>query len=206
MAGPWLGRFEPLEPRQMLDGEGLAGQYYDAADLTALKATRVDATVNFDWGTTSPATGVANTTYSVRWSGAVVPQFSEMHTFTVTADDGVRLWVDNELIVTNWVNQDAKEVTGQIALRAGMAVPITLEYFQNTGTASVKLEWSSPSLPQQVIPQSRLNATAAADNRGTALQETWTGVAGGKVTDLTGSTAYAGAPAYRQMITSLQSL
>jgi len=91
MAGPWLGRFEPLEPRQMLDGEGLTGQYYDAADLTALKATRVDATVNFDWGTTSPATGVANTTYSVRWSGAVVPQFSELHTFTVTADDGVRL-------------------------------------------------------------------------------------------------------------------
>ena len=190
----------------MLDGEGLTGQYYDAADFTTLKATRLDATVNFDWGTTSPATSVANTTYSIRWSGAVVPQFSEMHTFTVTADDGVRLWVDNELIVTNWVNQDAKVVTGQIALRAGVAVPITLEYFQNTGTASVKLEWSSPNLPLQVIPQSRLNATAAADNRGTALQETWTGVAGGKVTDLTGSTAYAGAPAYRQMITSLQSL
>gem|GEM_PF-5728274 len=206
VTGPWLGRFEPLEPRQMLDGEGLTGQYYDAADLTTLKATRVDATVNFDWGTTSPASGVANTTYSVRWSGAVVPQFSEMHTFTLTADDGVRLWVDNELIVTNWVNQDAKVVTGQVALRAGVAVPITLEYLQNTGTASVKLEWSSPSLPLQVIPQSRLNATALADNRGTALQETWTGVAGGKVTDLTGSTAYAGAPAYRQMITSLQSL
>ena len=50
MTGPWLGRFEPLEPRQMLDGEGLTGQYYDAADLTTLKATRVDATVNFDWG------------------------------------------------------------------------------------------------------------------------------------------------------------
>jgi hypothetical protein len=100
LTGSWLGRFEPLEPRQLLDGEGLTGQYYDAADLTTLKATRVDATVNFDWGTTSPASGVANTTYSVRWSGAVVPQFSEMHTFTVTADDGVRLWVDNELIVT----------------------------------------------------------------------------------------------------------
>jgi autotransporter-associated beta strand protein len=206
VTGPWLGRFEPLEPRQLLDGEGLTGQYYDAADLTTLKATRVDATVNFDWGTTSPASGVANTTYSVRWSGAVVPQFSEMHTFTVTADDGVRLWVDNELIVTSWATQDAKAVTGQIPLRAGVATPITMEYFQNTGTASVKLEWSSPSLPLQVIPQSRLNATALADNRGTALQETWTGVAGGKVTDLTGSTAYAGAPAYRQMITSLQSL
>ncbi len=206
MPGGRQARFEALETRQMLDGEGLTGQYYDSADLTALKATRVDATVNFDWGTTAPAAGVANTTYSIRWSGAVVPQFSEMYTFTVTADDGVRLWVDNELIITNWISQDAKAVAGRIALRAGVATPIVLEYFQNTGVAAVTLEWSSPSLPQQVIPQSRLNALAVADNRGTALQETWTGVGGGKVTDLTGSAAYAGAPAYRQMITSLQSL
>ena len=206
MAGPWLGRFEPLEPRQMLDGEGLTGRYYDAAEFTSLKATRVDATVDFDWGTGSPATGVAATTYSVRWTGAVVPEFSEMVTFTVTADDGVRLWVDDELIINHWVNQDAKGVSGQIALRAGVATPLTLEYFQGTGTASVRLEWSSRSMPRQVIPQARLNATVTPDNRGTALQETWTGVAGGTVADLTGSTAYAGPPAYRQMITSLQSL
>jgi len=189
-----------------MDGEGLTAQYYDAADLTSLKLTRVDPRVDFSWGTSSPAPGVATGTYSVRWSGAVVPQHSEMHTFTVTADDGVRLWVDNELIVVNWLNQDAKAVTGQIALRAGVATPITLEYYQNTGTAGVKLEWSSPSMAREVIPQARLNAETPLDNRGTALQETWTGVAGGTVADLTASTAYAGAPTYRQMITSLESL
>jgi autotransporter-associated beta strand protein len=205
-AGRGLSRFEPLEPRQMLDGEGLTGRYYDTAEFTSLKATRVDATVDFDWGTGSPATGVAATTYSVRWTGAVVPEFSEMVTFTVTADDGVRLWVDDELIINHWVNQDARGVSGQIALRAGVATPLTLEYFQSTGTASVRLEWSSRSMPRQVIPQARLNATVTPDNRGTALQETWTGVAGGTVADLTGSAAYAGPPAYRQMITSLQSL
>ncbi len=201
-----IGAVEPLEPRQMLAGEGLTGQYFDNVDLTSLKTTRVDAAVNFSWGTTSPAAGVTAGTYSARWTGAVVPAFSEMYTFTVTADDGVRLWIDDQLIITNWVNQDAKPVSGQIALRAGEAVPIKLEYYQNTGGASVRLEWSSPSTPLQVIPQTRLNAVAQADHRGTALQETWTGVAGSKVTDLTASAAYAGAPAYRQMITSLESL
>ncbi|MFM7207258.1 MAG: PA14 domain-containing protein [Planctomycetaceae bacterium] len=197
---------EPLEPRCLLAGEGLTAQYYDNADLTTLKLTRIDPQVNFAWGTAAPVAGVANTTYSVRWSGGVLPQFSEVYTFTVTADDGVRLWVDDELIITNWVNQDAKAASGQIALRAGVPVPIKLEYYQNTGTASVRLEWSSPGTPLQVIPQPRLDATATADNRGTALQETWTGVAGGKVTDLTSSAAYAGPPTFRQMITSLQSL
>jgi autotransporter-associated beta strand protein len=195
-----------LEPRRLLDGEGLTAQYYDAADLTSLKLTRLDPEVDFSWGTSSPVAGVATGSYSVRWSGAVVPRFSEMHTFTITADDGVRLWIDNELIAVNWVNQDAKAVTGQIAMRAGVATPITLEYYQNAGAASVKLEWSSPSMAREVIPQERLNASAPVDNRGTALQETWSGIAGGKVTDLTGSTGYAGAPTHRQMITSLESL
>jgi autotransporter-associated beta strand protein len=197
---------EPLESRHLLAGEGLSATYFDNTDFTASKLSRVDATVNFNWGTAAPVTGVATTTYSVRWTGAVVPQFSEFYTFTVTADDGVRLWVDNELIVTNWVNQSARAVSGQIALHAGQATPIKLEYYQNTGSASVRLEWSSPSLMREVIPQARLNAEIPIDNRGTALQETWTGIGGGKVTDLTGSAAYAGAPAYRQMITSLQSL
>ncbi|MFM8495386.1 MAG: PA14 domain-containing protein [Planctomycetia bacterium] len=196
---------ELLESRQLLAGEGLTGQYFDNADFTSSKLTRVDPIVNFTWGTAAPVTGVANTTYSVRWTGAVVPQFSELYTFTVTADDGVRLWVDNELVINNWVNQSARAVSGQIALHAGQATPIKLEYYQNTGSASVRLEWSSPSLAREVIPQARLNADIPIDNRGTALQETWTGVGGGKVTDLTGSAAYAGAPAYRQMITSLQS-
>ncbi|MCE9630049.1 MAG: cellulose binding domain-containing protein [Planctomycetia bacterium] len=201
-----LGGLEVLEDRRFLAGEGLTGQYFDNADFTTLKATRVDASIDFNWGTSTPATGVANTTYSVRWSGAVVPQFSELYTFTVTADDGVRLWVDDQLIITNWVNQSAKAVSGRIALRAGEATPIRLEYYQNTGSASAKLEWASPSTPIEGIPQQRLNAVATADNRGTALQETWLGISGGKVGDLTASAAYAGPPAYRQMITSLQSL
>ena len=206
--GPPGRGFEPLESRRVLAGEGLTARYFDNADFTsaATPVTRVDATVNFNWGTSSPVAGIANTTYSVRWTGAVVPAFSEIHTFTVTADDGVRLWVDNQLIIANWVNQSARAVSGRIALRAGQPAAIKLEYYQNTGTASVRLEWESPSLPREVIPQARLAALEPADNRGTALQETWTGVGGGKVTDLTGSTAYAGAPAYRQMITSLQSL
>ncbi|MFM8414285.1 MAG: PA14 domain-containing protein [Planctomycetota bacterium] len=206
--GPPGRGFEPLEPRRLLAGEGLTARYFDNPDFTSASTpvARVDATVNFNWGTSSPVAGIANTTYSVRWTGAVVPAFSEVYTFTVTADDGVRLWVDNELIITNWVNQSARAVSGRIALHAGQPVAIKLEYYQNTGTASVRLEWESASLPREVIPQARLNALEPADNRGTALQETWTGVSGGKVTDLTGSAAYAGAPAYRQMITSLQSL
>lgn len=206
---PQALRLERLEPRQVLAGEGLFAEYFDDAALTApARFTRTDATVNFDWGTSAPShngVSLANTTYSVRWTGAVVPEHSERYTFTVTADDGVRLWVDDQLIITNWVNQSPTAVSGQIALQAGRPAALKLEYYQNTGAASVQLAWSSPSRPLQVIPQSALNAVAEADNRGTALQETWLGVGGSTVAALT-PTLLATAPAYRQMVTSLQSL
>ena len=103
------------------------------------------------------------------------------------------------------MNQSAQAVSGQIALRAGRPAALKLEYYQNTGVARVQLAWSSPSRPLQVIPQTALKDLAEADNRGTALQETWLGVGGSTVAALT-PTLLATAPAYRQMITSLQTL
>jgi hypothetical protein len=48
-------------------------------------------------------------------------------------------------------------------------------------------------MPREVIPQDRLRAVATPDQRGMALQETWTGVGGGKVTDLRGEPYVPGA-------------
>src|SRR6185436_806439 len=37
---------------------GLKGEYFDTSSFNLLKLTRVDATVNFDWGTGSPAASI----------------------------------------------------------------------------------------------------------------------------------------------------
>ena len=48
------------------------------------------------------------------------------------------------------------EDTGSIALTAGQKYAITVEYYQNYSVASLKLSWSSPSTPFQIIPTLRL--------------------------------------------------
>lgn len=137
-------------------GTGLTGQYYDNIDLTALKVTRTDATVNFDWGTGSPDGAIAADTYSVRWTGQVQGQFSETHTFYTVSDDGVRLWVNGQLLINNWTNHSATENSGSISLTAGQKVDLKMEFFENGGDAVAKLLWSSPSVAKQTIPQSQL--------------------------------------------------
>ena len=58
------------------------------------RVTRIDPTVDFDWGTGSPAAAIGADTFSVRWTGQVQAPFSGTYTFYTVSDDGVRLWVN----------------------------------------------------------------------------------------------------------------
>src|SRR2546427_9392707 len=66
-----LSRFEALEMRALLSG-GLTGVYYDNQDFTGTKFTRIDPTINFNWGYGAPMSGIAPDSFSVRWSGQVL--------------------------------------------------------------------------------------------------------------------------------------
>ena len=137
------------------NGNGLTGTYFDNKDLTNQILIRVDPTVNFNWGKGSPAAGIGADTFSVRWTGKVQPQFTETYTFYANVNDGVRLYVNGQLIINAWIN-NAGERTGTIALTGGQKYTITMEYFEKNNTASAILSWSSPSQTKQVIPQLRL--------------------------------------------------
>ena len=83
------------------------------------------------------------------------PQTSEPYTFYLRADDGVRLYVDHELLLDMWeVHSIEKNVV--VPLTAGSFHDLKLEYKEITGDAHVQLEWSSRSIRKQVIPSSQL--------------------------------------------------
>src|SRR5262249_20638410 len=127
-------------------GTGLRGEYFDNWDLTNLKTTRTDPTVNFNWGTATPdPTILANTLYSARWTGQVQAQFSETYTFYTYSDDGVRMWVNGIKVVDNFIDHSPMEDMGPVALVANQKYDIHVEYYQDGGGALMQLSWSSPS-------------------------------------------------------------
>ena len=146
------------------DGTGLQGTYFNNTGLTGGAAlTRIDPVINNDFVFKSPAPGTVNIeNYSVRWTGQVLPQFSETYTFYAITDDGVRLWVNNVLLIDNWTNQNAAEKSGSIELQAGQKYDIVMDYFQGTGFAVSKLLWSSAGTAKGIVPKTRLFPTLAA--------------------------------------------
>ncbi|MBV8859487.1 MAG: Ig-like domain-containing protein [Acidobacteria bacterium] len=150
--------------------KGLKGEYFDNSDLTDLKVTRTDAAVDFNWpALSSPDPSVDSETFSARWTGQLLPLYSENYTFHVRADEGVRLWVDGQLVIDHWEPHPSAEDTGTYQLTAGRKVDIKLELREETGDAEAHLSWSSQSQPKQIIPQSQLNVPPAQAAPQTAL-------------------------------------
>jgi hypothetical protein len=147
-------------PPQPGSGTGLSAEYYDAIDFTGAVVRRIDPTVNFDWQSDAPVAGMGADTFSVRWQGQVQPLYTETINFHVTTDDGVRLWVNNQLLVDQWVPQAATEHMGSISLQAGTRYNLRLEYFEDGGAAVAKLAWSSARQGKQIIPPTQLYPSA----------------------------------------------
>lgn len=146
-------------------GIGLLGAYWSNVTSAAFIApsfniaptlVRTDAVVNFDWGNGSPDPSIGADTFVTRWTGAVQPQFNETYTFYTTTDDGVRLWVNGQLLIDKWVDQGPTEWSGSITLAAQQRYNIRMEYYENGGGAAASLSWSSPSTTKAIIPQTQL--------------------------------------------------
>ncbi len=137
-------------------GTGLKGSYYSNQVKTfnnPATLVRTDATVNFDWGTGSPDATITVDSFTVRWTGAVQPPLSDTYTFYTTTDDGVRLWINNQLVIDDWVDQSPTEHSGTISLVGQQRYNIRMEYYENGGGASATLAWSTPSMNKVIIPQ-----------------------------------------------------
>ena len=149
-------------PQAGQSGNGLLAQYFNDTGngnkFTALALTRIDPTVNFDYGNNAPAAGVQADNFSIRWTGKVLPAASETVTFYVTCDDGARLTVNGQKIIDAFYDQAPTEYSGTINLTAGQKADIKLEYYEHTGGAACKLAWSSGSVAKQIVPTTALFA------------------------------------------------
>jgi hypothetical protein len=157
-------------------GNGLTVTYYDNIDFTGATVNRVDPNLSTDWGNGSPDASLGADTFSARWTGQVLADYSEDYTFETEMDDGVRLWVNDVLLVDNWTNGSATKTGTKITLTAGQRYDIKIDFFENTGGAKAKLRWSSPSITKALVPSDHLFPTG---DKGTAGQAWNTGADNG---------------------------
>jgi alpha-tubulin suppressor-like RCC1 family protein/chitodextrinase len=167
----WLSVHEPYQPipttqlypsseipvRLSGTGTGLTAQYFRTMDLSGVPAlARTDAQVNFDWAGGAPAASLPADNFSVRWQGFIQPRFSEMYTLVTTTDDGVRVWLDDTLVIDDWGPHVAKDSLYRFNAEEGRQYAIRMDYYERGGSAVAKLKWSSLHEPYQPVPVTQL--------------------------------------------------
>ena len=116
---------------------------------------RTDAVVNFDW-TNGTSPDLSNGDYTVRWTGTVVPQYSEPYTFVTSTEAGVKLWVNDQLLINEWQSQPLTTWTNSVVLQAGVQYDLKMEYLEHGGPAQAYLSWYSADQSEEIIPVSSL--------------------------------------------------
>jgi Flp pilus assembly pilin Flp len=121
-------------------GEFLA-EYFNNRNLSGEPVlTRCEQSIDYNWARNSPGNGVNKDNFSIRWTGDF--QFEEKkYAFTTTSDDGVRVWVDDALLVDAWKPQSATTYRAPQRLTAGVHT-VKMEYYERGGYAVAKLGWS----------------------------------------------------------------
>ncbi|MHC4706552.1 MAG: PA14 domain-containing protein, partial [Planctomycetota bacterium] len=137
------------------DGSGgIKGEYFNNIDLSGTPVlTRIDPGVDLDLGAESPGSGVSADGWSARWTADLEIIVPDTFTFAVNCQDGTRLWIDDKLIINQWVmpTVTSKYYSVPIYLEKGVH-SLRLEYFDSAGDAVEQLSWATPTMAEEIIP------------------------------------------------------
>ncbi len=116
------------------------GEYWNNRSLDGEPVVvRNDTNIDFNWGSGSPDGRIRSDDFSARWTRTLF--FEEgRYRFRATMDDGMRVFVNDNLIIDEWRENSERERTAEINLGRGDH-RIRVEFFERTGTAVARLRW-----------------------------------------------------------------
>lgn len=163
---------------------GLTGSYHIGTSDNPAYMVRKDAHIDFNWGTGPAVPGMPVDDFYVRWTGWVVPPVTASdYQFGVVQDDGAAVQVKGLVVLDRWFDQAGGPNWGTpISLQGGVAVPIVVDYYDNTGGATIQLRVRATGVADQIVSPLWLRADTP------TLPPGWS-----TATDLDGSSSYASA-------------
>ena len=142
LIGPPLS---PIPAEVLKDGAGKSGltaEYFKGTDIKSSAFTRTDPGVDFTWR--DGASPELKESFSVRWTGTLVPKITGDYDIGFTGTDAFHFWLDNQLIGESWYSDTGKTRLKTMHLDAGHSYAVKIECSQQDASGVAKLVWHEP--------------------------------------------------------------
>ena len=129
-----------------------------------ISKTRLDKNIDFYWARNTPLKPIKEDHFNITWEGYIQSEFSEKYTLEAKADDGIRVYINDKLVINQWENKDQdsdgnvmgnvnqEKVSNTIKFKKNKKYKIKVEYFESRQNAFVNLFWQSKSQSKEIIP------------------------------------------------------
>ena len=142
---PWISNEEGY---QLISGvnfpNGLKGEYFGNPKFEGTPKVRTDKNINFEPANQAPDPFLPKSPMSIRWTGDLVPTVTGEYVLNFTSDDGVRVWLDDKLILEDWTVHPKHDEKAIVNLEKGKTYKLRVDYFDNGGDCIARLNWLVP--------------------------------------------------------------
>ncbi len=144
--------------------KGLKGEYFSNMTLKGEPViTRYDSIIDFNWKQEAPDKNLPSDNFSIRWTGYLQVKKSGEYTLGLTGDDGYRLYINDNKIIDLWEDHSATTRISKIHLKKNNTYTIRLEYYENSGDASITFGWNNHKISKKIRKKSENELKKAVD-------------------------------------------
>lgn len=151
---PWISNEEGLQMISALNfPAGLKAEYFDNPNFEGTPKVRTDKTINFEPANQAPDPFLPPSPLSIRWTGKLVPNVTGEYVLSFTSDDGVRVWLDGELVIEDWNVHARRDEKAVVSLEKGRSYDLKVEYYDAGGDCIARLNWLVPTGSSNVMEE-----------------------------------------------------
>ncbi len=120
--------------------EGWKAMYWMNKTMDSdLVVIRDESEIKFDWKDDGPVSGGRANKFSAQWKRTFEFE-AGLYVLEAIADDGIRVYVDDALVIDEWHDSSGNEIYS-VELELSGDHEITVQYYENAGVAKVQFEW-----------------------------------------------------------------
>ena len=160
-----------------LPAGGLTARYYNNCCLSGTTVDKIDSGIKMDRGQGAPTEGIDKEYWSVRWTGQIELPRSGTYNFEFIHDDGIRLWVDGDLLIDKYHSRGGGgHSTASFSAPSSGKYPLRIEFMDIYDESECIFSWQTPGGSMEVVPEDVLIPTGGPKVCDNAIPRPYMGV------------------------------